>query len=458
MLKRGWHREMAFRPCKTEGFYLFIDSMERMDAPMKMVQIPKGTRDVIPCQSFGWQYIEGKMRDACALAGFQEVRTPVFEHTELFLRSVGDTTDVVQKEMYTFEDKGGRSVTLKPEGTAGVVRMFIEQRLYTESLPLKMYYLTCPNFRYEKPQSGRLREFHQFGMECFGTQAPTADAELILSVSGLLQAFGLKNFALSINSIGCPTCRPKYQEALQAFLGERLDKLCPTCNERYTRNPMRILDCKNPSCQAAIQGAPTMLEYLCEECSDHFDSLKRLLDESGQSYHVDAGIVRGLDYYTKTVFEFISQGPDGPITISGGGRYDGLVEELGGPSIPGVGFGMGMERLLMMLELEGLLPPTPPPVSAFLVTMGDEHRDTAFRLLLKLRTAGIATDIDHNARSLKAQMKYAGKLGVPIVVVLGGDELARGAAQVRDMRAGSQQEVPMEDLESVINKILQEGK
>lgn len=422
---------------------------------MQKVQLPKGTRDVTPAQSFAWQWLEEHLRGACSLAGYQEVRTPVFEHTELFLRGVGDTTDVVQKEMYTFEDKGGRSVTLKPEGTAGVVRMFIEERLYAETLPQKMYYLYSPTFRYEKPQSGRLREHHQFGVECFGSGAPSAEAEQVLLYAGLAQRLGLSGVALHINSIGCPACRPGYQKALKDFLGQRLSKLCPTCQDRYERNPMRILDCKNPACQQAIQGVPHMLDHLCAECAAHFEQFKGLLEGAELPYQVDFGIVRGLDYYTKTVFEFIAQTPEGPLTVCAGGRYDGLVETLGGPPTPGVGFGMGMERMLMLMEQQGITPDAPPPVDILVLTMGDRNRQEAFSWVQALRRAGLRADLDHNARSLKAQMKYAGKLGVSLVLVLGEEELARGAVQVRDMREGAQREVPAGALVETLQGLLE---
>ena len=305
-----------------------------------LTRIPKGTKDVLPPESARYQAMEALMREKARLAGYEEIRTPVFEHTELFTRSAGASSDVVRKEMYTFLDKGGRSITLKPETTAGAVRAFIESGLYAQALPVKLYYLYAPHFRYEAPQSGRLREHHQFGMECFGAKEASADAELILTAMDVLTGVGLQGVALRINSIGCPKCRPAYQEKLRAYLNERRDKLCKDCQERIDINPLRVLDCKNPECQAEIADAPRMIDSLCDECHDHFEELKRYLTAADVSYVVDTGIVRGLDYYTKTVFELTAETPSGTMTACGGGRYDRLVEELGGPDIPAVGFGM----------------------------------------------------------------------------------------------------------------------
>ena len=411
---------------------------------MLLTQAPKGTQDVLPAQSYRWQKIESSMREICRLAGFREVRTPVFEHTELFLRGVGDTTDVVQKEMYTFLDKGGRSITLKPEGTAGAARAFLEAHLDAGALPCKMYYISCPVFRYEKPQSGRLREHHQLGIEVFGAKDASCDAEGIRLAMDQLEACGIGDLSLNINSIGCPACRGAYHEKLKQFLRPRLDRLCPTCRDRFERNPLRILDCKEPSCQAELAGAPEMLNCLCGDCADHFEKLKRYLDAMGISYKVDARIVRGLDYYTKTVFEIITQTEGGQLTVCGGGRYDGLVEQLGGPALPGFGFGMGVERILMVQDMRGLSAQEKPLYDLFVCTMGDEARLEGARLVRQARQAGIAADMDHAARSLKAQFKYAGKLGVPLVAVIAGDELAQGVVRLRDMTRGEEQLAPRE--------------
>jgi len=414
-----------------------------------LTQAPRGTKDVLPTESYRWQYLEDRMRKAAALAGFREVRTPVFEHTELFLRGVGDTTDIVQKEMYTFKDKGDRSITLKPEGTAGAVRCFLESNLYAEALPCKMYYLNAPIFRYENPQSGRLREHHQFGLECFGAKEATADAELILLAFHLLQDLGIQNLSVRINSIGCPKCRPVYHQALKKFLAGRVDSLCETCRERFDRNPLRVLDCKEKKCRELTKDAPSMLDMLCDECRDHFNRLQACLDSAGIPYRVDSRIVRGLDYYTKTVFELITSTPDGELTVCGGGRYDNLVAQVGGPEIPAVGFGMGLERVLMLLDADGIRIPEPPRYHIFITYMGD-HADAAFRLVQELRQQGVRADMDHCGRSLKAQFKYANKTGVKWNGVIGDDEAAAGTVKLRNMENGEEQTVTMADVANLV--------
>ena len=417
-----------------------------------LTQAPRGTRDVLPADSYRWQYIENRMRAAAALAGYREARTPVFEHTELFLRGVGDTTDIVQKEMYTFEDKGKRSVTLKPEGTAGAVRCFLEHNLYAEPLPCKLYYLNAPIFRYENPQSGRLREHHQFGMECFGAKEATADAELILTAYYLLQELGVGNLSVEINSIGCPNCRPTYHARLKEFLGGRIDKLCATCRERFDRNPLRVLDCKEKQCQELTKDAPSMLDLLCDECRDHFEQLKACLDGAGIPYRVNPRIVRGLDYYTKTVFELVTETPDGKLTVCGGGRYDNLVEQIGEQSIPAVGFGMGLERVLMLLDGEGIEIPKPAWYDVFVTYMGTNGQH-AFALVQQLRKAGIKADMDHCGRSLKAQFKYANKTGAPLTAVIGDDEAANGTVKIKRMADGEEKTVPVKDAVDTINEM-----
>ena len=402
-----------------------------------LTQAPRGTRDVLPADSYRWQYIENRMREAAALAGYREARTPVFEHTELFLRGVGDTTDIVQKEMYTFEDKGKRSVTLKPEGTAGAVRCFLEHNLYAEPLPCKLYYLNAPIFRYENPQSGRLREHHQFGMECFGAKEATADAELILTAYHLLRELGIGNLSVEINSIGCPNCRPTYHARLKEFLGGRIDRLCGTCRERFERNPLRVLDCKEKQCQELTKDAPSMLDLLCDECRAHFEELKACLDGAGIPYRVNPRIVRGLDYYTKTVFELVTETSDGKLTVCGGGRYDNLVEQIGEQSIPAVGFGMGLERVLMLLDGEGIEIPKPAWYDVFVTYMG-ENRPKAFALVQALREAGIKADMDHCGRSLKAQFKFANKTGAPLTAVIGDEEAANGTVKLKRMSDGEE--------------------
>ena len=417
------------------------------------IQAPRGTKDVLPQDSYRWQVVEAKMRKAAALAGYREVRTPVFEHTELFARGVGDTTDIVQKEMYTFKDKGDRSLTLKPEGTAGAVRVFLESNLYAEALPCKMYYVNSPIFRYEAPQSGRLREHHQFGLECFGAQDATTDAELILLAYRLVSSLGVKNLAVKINSIGCPNCRPKYHARLKEFLADRIDELCPTCRTRFERNPLRVLDCKEKHCQELVQNAPSILDLLCDDCADHFAQLQECLQAAGIPYVVDSRIVRGLDYYTKTVFELITQTPEGNLTVCGGGRYDNLVEELGGPSIPAAGFGMGIERLLMLLDSEGVQLPCPDTRDVFVTYMG-QAKLAAFRLVEELRAAGIKADMDHCGRSLKAQFKFANKTGAPLTATLGEEELAQGVVKLRDMNTRQERIAPMAEVAEAIHEML----
>lgn len=411
-----------------------------------LTQAPRGTKDVLPDESYLWQLVENTQREVCALHGIREVRTPVFEHTELFLRSVGDTTDVVQKEMYTFKDRGDRSITLKPEGTAGAVRAFVESGMCAQPLPQKLFYVNCPVFRYEAPQLGRFREHHQFGVEVFGAPDASCDAELIALAMEVIDRLGVRNLRLHINSIGCPKCREKYKQRLIAFLNERRDRLCKTCLERMERNPLRALDCKEAGCKAATEGAPSILDSLCEECRSHFEALKRYLASMGIAYEVDSRIVRGLDYYTKTVFEIITQipaadgRPESELTVCAGGRYDGLVEQIGGPKCDGIGFGMGEERLIMVMRQQGAAPAAPRIYDAFVVTMGDEARMEGMRLTRELRQLGVKCDIDHAARSMKAQFKYAGKQNVPVVAVIAGDELTGGVVKIKDM-ANSQESV-----------------
>lgn len=427
---------------------------------MLLTQAPRGTRDVLPDESYLWQLIEKTQREVCALHGIREVRTPVFEHTELFQRSVGDTTDVVQKEMYTFKDRGDRSITLKPEGTAGTVRAFIESSLYAQPLPQKMCYINCPVFRYEAPQSGRLREHHQFGIEIFGAPDASCDAELISLALDVIGRMGVKNLMLRINSIGCPECRETYKKRLIEFLNERKGDLCKDCLNRLERNPLRVLDCKEEGCKRATVGAPSILDNLCDECKTHFENLKRYLDAMGIKYEVDSRIVRGLDYYTKTVFEIITKvpgengKPDSELTVCGGGRYDGLVEQVGGPKCAGIGFGMGTERLIMVMKQQGVQPEPPRLYDAFIVTMGDDARVEGIKLARELRANGIKCDIDHAARSMKAQFKYANKLSAPVVAVIAGDELAQGVVKIKDMAKSEEHTIARADVAAEIKKML----
>ncbi|MDR2156498.1 MAG: histidine--tRNA ligase [Clostridiales Family XIII bacterium] len=410
-----------------------------------LTNAPKGTKDILPSQAHKWQYVEKKFGEICAKYGFSEIRTPVFEHTELFARSVGDTSDIVQKQMYTFQDYAGRSITLRPEGTAGVARAFIEHKMYAETLPVKLRYgISC--FRYEKPQSGRLRAFHQFGAEVFGADSMIADAEVIALADDFLRSLGVTDTELRVNSIGCPNCRDGYRHALKAFLGSKRDELCDTCKIRYEKNPLRILDCKSPRCAELTVGAPRMLDHLCDECETAFADLTANLDASGIAYTVDPGIVRGLDYYTKTAFEFVTHRVGAQDTVCGGGRYDHLTEELGGPSIPGVGFGLGIERLLLLMDNCGAEIPAPPATDAFVAFIGQEAKAEALRLLRSLRAMGLSVETDALGRSIKNQFKYAARLGARFTVIIGGEELRSGMATVKDMETGEQRGVEFENV------------
>ena len=418
-----------------------------------LVKIPKGTKDVISKESYKWQYIEGVFKEVCEKFGYKEVRTPAFEHTELFKRGVGETTDVVQKEMYTFEDKAGRSITLKAEGTAPAARLYIENKLYADPQPTKVFYIT-PVFRYEKPQKGRFREHHQLGIEAYGSNSPSIDAEVISVVAEIYRRLGIEDIELRINSIGCPTCRNKYNEALRKYLEPKLDNLCETCNSRYEKNPMRILDCKNDKCQEQIEDAPLMIDYLCDECSDHFEAVKDYLDSLDIKYVVDPRIVRGLDYYTKTAFEFVSTEIGAKSTVCGGGRYNGLVEQLGGKSTPAVGFGMGIERLLLTLENKNIEIPKPEELNVFIVTLGDNAKKEGFKLLYELRKNNISADKDHLDRSVKAQFKYSNKLNAMFTIVIGDDELEKGVVNLKNMQNGEQEEVEINKLTETIRQRL----
>lgn len=409
-----------------------------------MINIPKGTKDVLPSESYKWHYVERIARETADLYCLNEIRTPTFEHTELFLRSVGDTTDIVNKEMYTFRDKGDRSITLKPEGTAGVARSFIENGLFNGAMPLKMYYIT-PVFRYENPQKGRLREHHQFGVEVYGGAGADTDAEVIKLAYTVLKKCGL-SVKLYINSMGCPDCRKKYNEALKGYFADKLDKLCPTCRERYYKNPLRILDCKEEGCKALCKDAPKIIDYLCDDCSAHFKKLQELLADCGVAYEINPFIVRGLDYYTKTVFEFVTTALGSQGTVCGGGRYDNLISQLGGTPTCGVGFGMGIERLLMLMEAENVIIPERENVKLYIATMGDAAYKKAFEIVSVLRDKGVKAEVDHAGRGIKAQFKYADKIHAENVVTLGENELASGIAQIKHMADGSLKEVKIDEI------------
>ena len=409
------------------------------------VQAPKGTKDMLPQDAYKWHFVENKFREIAKFYGMREIRTPMFEHTDLFLRGVGDTTDIVQKEMYTFNDNGNRSITLKPEGTAPVVRAFIENRLFNEAQPTKLYY-AIPCFRYENVQKGRLRQFHQFGTEVFGSKEPSMDAEVIAFAMEFLKSLGLKSLSLNINNLGCPNCRPKYNEALKKFLEENYDDLCGLCQSRFEKNPMRILDCKNKNCGEITKNAPIILDYMCEECDTHFTEVKKYLDALNIPYTVDPGIVRGLDYYTKTIFEILND----DFTVCGGGRYDRLIEQLGGPEMPAVGFGLGIERLLLTLQNEGIEIPNEGLYDLYIGARGEDGKLASFKLANALRTRGIKTEINHMGRSLKAEMKYANKIGAKFTVVLGDDELQTGNAKFKRMSDGEQFEVNLNNIEEIV--------
>lgn len=404
----------------------------------------KGTEDILPRQSYKWQFVERIMAEEARVYGFSEIRTPVFEQTELFKRGVGEGTDVVQKEMYTFETRGGESLTLRPEGTAGAVRAFLEHGLFNDGYPVKVdYFTTC--YRYEKPQAGRQREFHQFGMEVFGASEPIADAELICAASSILSRLGLENVRLEINSIGCPECRKVYYEKLREYFNAYRDELCETCLTRIEKNPMRILDCKSPICKKIAENAPKITDYLCESCEEHFARVKSCLDNAGIKYTVNPSIVRGLDYYTNTVFEFIADGIGAQSTVCGGGRYNGLVEELGGNSVPALGFAMGIERLLLTLESQGIEISEPEGPMLYIATMGERAEARAFALVKELREASITAQYDIVGRGLKAQMKYADKIKAAFSIVLGDDEIERGSATVKNMKNGNKTEISLSD-------------
>ncbi len=407
-----------------------------------LTKAPKGTKDMLPDEAYKWHYIEKAFADVCETYGFREMRTPVFEHTELFQRGVGDTTDIVQKEMYSFQDYGKRNITLKPEGTSPVVRAFVEHKLYAGPQPAKFYY-NIPCFRYEKPQSGRLREFHQFGVETFGTDDMMADAEIISLASDFLTAMGITDIELRINSVGCPECRKKHREALKEFLKPKYDELCDTCRDRYDRNPMRILDCKSPVCQKLVQGAPLMLDYLCDDCRNAFEELKANLTAMGIAFTVDPNIVRGLDYYTKTAFEFVTDSIGAQGTVCGGGRYDHLVEEIGGPATPGVGFGLGKERLLLTMEACGADIPEPDGADVFIAFMGEEAKEAGLGLMRELRQKGLKVQMDIMGRNIKNQFKYANRINAKKTVVIGQDELENDSFAIKDMETSEQVTVPM---------------
>ena len=416
-----------------------------------MINIPKGTKDVLPSDSYKWQYVESMARKAAHLYGFREIRTPAFEHTELFTRSIGDDTDVVKKEMYTFLDKGNRSITLKTEGTAPVARSFVENALDALSLPLKMYYIT-PVFRYENPQAGRLREHHQFGVELYGGDNAALDYEVISLAHTFLSSVGVTGLVLNLNSIGCEKCRGKYNEALKAYLAGKLDEMCPTCRERFEHNPLRILDCKVEGCKKIVEGAPRILDYICDDCKAHMTELESLLKRGGIEYVINPNIVRGLDYYTKTVFEFVTTALGSQGTVCGGGRYNHLVESVGGKPTPCVGFGLGLERLLMLLDSIGVNIENDDRPDIFVISQNQVLTDKCRDIVMMLRKNGIAADTDNTGRSLKAQFRYADKLAAKYAVVIGDTEASTGVVTVKKLADGTSEQTTIDNL---VNYILE---
>lgn len=414
-----------------------------------LTNAPRGTKDILPDSVGDWNYVEGEIRELCRRFGYSEIRTPIFEHTELFQRGIGEGTDVVDKEMYTFTDRGDRSITLRPENTASAVRAYLQNKLYAESNLVKLFYIGSM-FRYDRPQAGRMREFHQFGVEALGEANPAVDAEVILLAMSLLEGLGLKDLELSINSVGCPKCRSKYRTMLQDFFRDKLDDLCEDCRSRFDRSPLRILDCKKDSDKPYMADAPKITDCLCDECSDHFAKLKEHLANAGISFQHDPRLVRGLDYYTKTAFEIKYPPLGAQSAVAGGGRYDGLIEEMGGSPTPAVGFATGLERLLLALESQNLLPEKKRSVDAYVVALGEAAQSEGFKLLNNLRKAGLSAAMDFAGRSMKAQMKQANKLGARYALILGDDEIAEGVVMLRSMSDSQQEKVALAE---VIGKI-----
>ncbi len=432
------------------ALYLPIERKYKMAEIIKKI---KGTEDIMPKESYRWQFVENLMRRQANAYGYSEVRTPVFEQTSLFARGVGETTDVVQKEMYTFATKGDDSITLRPEGTAGAARAFLEHGVFNDGLPSKQYYLTTC-YRYEKPQAGRQREFHQFGIEVFGTKNAAADAEVICLAKSIFDLLGLKNIRLEINSIGCPHCRSKYHEKLKEYFSDYKDQLCETCLGRLERNPMRIIDCKSPVCSKIAKDAPKMIDYLCDECKEHFESVKSYLDTAEVEYEINPSIVRGLDYYTKTVFEFVSDNIGAQGTVCGGGRYDGLLEELGGQPTPSLGCAMGMERLFLLLDNSGIEIPKPETCDIYIASMGEKAQVKAFALTDEVRKSGLSAQSDIVGRGLRPQMKFADKIGAKFSVVIGDNEIAENKAEVKNMETGDKKTVSLDNFVSEFSAIV----
>lgn len=418
-----------------------------------MINAPRGTNDILPPESAKWNYIESKAKYIFDLYNYDEIRTPIFEYTELFQRGIGEATDIVEKEMYTFEDKSGRSLTLRPEGTASVVRSFLENKIYGKAQPTKYFYIG-PMFRYERPQAGRYRQFYQLGVEVFGSQDPMVDAEVIAVGMHYMDILGLKDLQLYINSIGCPDCRPQYLEDLKEYLNENREELCDDCKNRIEKNPLRVLDCKNDSCQDVIRNAPKIIDHLCEECEVHFNSLQNNLNNIDISFEIDPTLVRGLDYYTKTAFEVKYEGLGAQDTIFGGGRYDKLADEIGSKDIPGIGFALGIERLLLTLDKQDIEIPIDKSIDIYLTTIGQKAKTASFELLEKFRKKGIKAEIDYQDRSVGGQMKSADRMNATYTVIIGENELESGKATVRNMKSGEEEEIKLESIVESIEKMI----
>ena len=419
-----------------------------------LTNAPRGTKDILPDTVGQWTYVEEKIRDLCARYGYKEIRTPMFEHTELFHRGIGEGTDVVDKEMYTFTDRGDRSITLRPENTASAVRAYLQNKLYGDSSLTKLFYIGSM-FRYDRPQAGRMREFHQFGVEALGESNSAVDAEIIMLAMDLLGGLGLKDLKLSLNSVGCPKCRPVYRKVLQDFFRDKLEDLCDDCKDRFERSPLRILDCKADADKPYMADAPKITDCLCEECQDHFHKVQHFLTEAGVEFELDARLVRGLDYYTKTAFEIKYPPLGAQSAVAGGGRYDGLIEEIGGNPTPAVGFATGLERVLLALEKQNLLPEMDTQTDAFVVALGEEAQGAAFKLLTKLRQAGLKAGMDYAGRSMKAQMKQANKANARFALIIGEDEVKEACVQLKDMAKSEQQKV---SFDNIVDKLISEVK
>ncbi len=419
-----------------------------------LTNAPRGTKDILPDTVGEWTYVEQKIRELCDRYGYQEIRTPMFEHTELFHRGIGEGTDVVDKEMYTFTDRGQRSITLRPENTASAVRAYLQNKLYGENSLTKLFYIGSM-FRYDRPQAGRMREFHQFGIEALGEENPAVDAEVIMLAMDFLTSLGLKDLKLSLNSVGCPKCRPIYRKVLQDYFRDKLDTLCDDCKDRFERSPLRILDCKTDADKPFMPAAPKITDCLCDECKDHFHKVQEYLTQAGVEFELDPRLVRGLDYYTKTAFE-IKYAPLGAQSaIAGGGRYDGLIEEIGGKPTPAVGFASGLERVLLALEKQELLPEMTKTADAFVVALGESASGPAFKLLTKLRQAGLKANMDYAGRSMKAQMKQANKAKARFALIIGEDEVKESCVMLKDMEKSEQQKV---SFDTIIEKLCAEVK